>query len=398
MFPDESILKKYADVLIKFALWNGHGVKPHETVFLTVPESAKPMLAPLQRSILESGAYPLIHYTPEDISRDFFDQASDDQIAWSPKSYLLERVHLADHFVSIISTNNKFELQGVASDKIMRAQGAVKYYSDARFAKENAKKLTWTLALFGTQAMAAEARLDLEEYWKQIIQACFLDQKDPVSEWKKVFKKINYIQQRLNQMEIESLHVESSHINLHVRIGKNRVWLGGSGRNIPSFEVFTTPDWRGTNGTIAFNQPLYRYGNLIRGIKLEFKDGIVVSASAEENAELLHEMLAVDSANKVGEFSLTDKRLSRITKFMAETLYDENIGGPYGNTHIALGMGYKDCYAGDPARIGKKQWDTMGFNDSAVHTDIVSTEDRVVTATRADGSKQVIYRDGEFVV
>jgi aminopeptidase len=59
---------------------------------------------------------------------------------------------------------------------------------------------------------------------------------------------------------------------------------------------------------------------------------------------MLLEMISAENANKIGEFSLTDKRLSRITRFMADTLYDENVGGEYGNTHIAVGNAYKDSY------------------------------------------------------
>ena len=171
---------------------------------------------------------------------------------------------------------------------------------------------------------------------------------------------------------------------------------GGSGRNIPSFEIFTSPDWRGTEGWIAFNQPLYRYGNLVRGVRLEFVDGRVVKATAEHNEQVITEMVASENADKVGEFSLTDRRFSRITKFMAETLYDENVGGPFGNTHIALGKSYHDCYAGDPASVTREEWDRLGFNESSVHTDIVSTTDRTVTATLRGGGEQVIYAGGEF--
>lgn len=396
--PDETILKKYADVLIKFALWSGKGIRTGETVFLSVPESSKPFLLPLQRSVLEAGGNPIIQYLPEDISRDFYEHASDAQIAYSPKEYLLSRVATIDHFVAIISTNNKFELKGVPSDKIMLAQKSAKYYMDARQKKENAGKLTWTLALFGTAAMAAEAGMDIQEYWNQIILACFLDKKDPIAEWKQVFSMINKTQQSLNALSIETLHIEGTDVDLQVKIGKNRRWLGGSGRNIPSFELFITPDWRGTQGKISFNQPLYRYGNLIKDVKLEFKDGVITQATASENEQLLKEMIAVEGANKIGEFSLTDKRLSRITKFMAETLFDENIGGPYGNTHLAVGMGYKDSYTGDPSTLTTKEWEDMGFNDSAVHTDIVSTTDRVVTATLTGGSRKVIYKNGQFIL
>jgi len=98
----------------------------------------------------------------------------------------------------------------------------------------------------------------------------------------------------------------------------------------------------------------------------------------------------------VGEFSLTDKRFSRITRFMAHTLYDENVGGPFGNTHIALGRSYQDAYTGDPATVKAEDWERLGFNNSSVHTDIVSTTDRTVTAELRGGEQRVIYENGEF--
>ena len=127
-----------------------------------------------------------------------------------------------------------------------------------------------------------------------------------------------------------------------------------------------------------------------------FADGRVVEAAAEENERILTEMIATEGADRVGEFSLTDRRFSRITRFMAQTLYDENVGGPFGNTHIALGRSYQDAYAGDPATVEPEEWQRLGFNSSSVHTDIVSTTDRVVTAQLRGGEERVIYRDGEF--
>ena len=121
-------------------------------------------------------------------------------------------------------------------------------------------------------------------------------------------------------------------------------------------------------------------------------------ATATEGEDVLREMIAVDNANKIGEFSLTDRRFSRITKFMGETLYDENVGGQWGNTHLAVGAAYRDSYTGDPATVSEAQWAELGYNNSAVHTDIVATSNRVVTAHLADGSTKVIYRDGEFKV
>jgi aminopeptidase len=244
--------------------------------------------------------------------------------------------------------------------------------------------------------MAAEAGLSEEQYWEQIVHACFLDDLDPIARWREVSGRLEETRAKLDALEIERVHVEGEDVDLRIAIGERRRWLGGGGRNIPSFELFTSPDWRGTDGWIRFNQPLYHYGNLIRGIRLAFAEGRVVEVSAEENEAILKEMIATEGADRVGEFSLTDKRFSRISRFMAQTLYDENVGGPFGNTHIAVGRAYQDAYTGDPAGLAEDDWQRLGFNNSSVHTDIVSTSDRVVTATLRDGSERVIYRDGEF--
>lgn len=396
--PSPEILKKYADVLIKFALWSGNGVQPGDVVVLQVPECAKAILKPLQIAVLEAKAHPMIHYIPEGVGRSFYEHASDEQINFMPKEYLLSRVNVATHFVSIIATDDKYELQGIDPKKIMQANKAAKFYMDARRDKEDQGKLTWTLGLFGTDAMAADANMSTEEYWDEIIKACFLDEADPIAKWKHVFTELETIRTKLNALKIDWLHVAGADVDLHVQIGRNRQWLGGSGRNIPSFELFISPDWRGTHGTIKFNQPLYRYGNLIEGIELTFKDGLVTEAKATKNEEMLKEMLAVENANKIGEYSLTDKRYSRITRFMGETLFDENMGGEFGNTHLAVGMAYRDSYDKNVSEVSEAQWQEMGFNDSVVHTDIISTTDRIVTATLEDGTNKVIYKDGMFQV
>lgn len=109
-------------------------------------------------------------------------------------------------------------------------------------------------------------------------------------------------------------------------------------------------------------------------------------------------MIAQENADKVGEYSLTDGRISRITKYMGETLYDENVWGPFGNTHLALWSAYRDAYTGDVAGTSEEQWEDLWFNESIVHTDIMSTTDRTVEATLENGEKKVIYKDGKFTI
>lgn len=402
--PSQKILKKYADVLIKYALGSGTGIKPGEVIFLQVPESAKPILSPLILSVLEAKGHPLVHFVPEgtdrwmSADRLFFENANSDQIKYVPKNSLLGRVKDCDHFVSIIATNNKKDLQGIDSKKLMLRQTAVKFYKEARDKKENAGKLTWTLGLYGTPAMAKEAGLSLKDYWAQIINTCYLNKENPISEWKKVSKMVEDLKNKLNTMKIKSLTVKGKNVDLIVGVGEKRKWLGGSGRNIPSFEIFVSPDAGKTEGWVKFSEPLYIYGNLVEGIELKFKNGKVISVKAKKNEKLICDMVKVEGANRIGEFSLTDSRFSKITHFMAETLFDENMGGRNGNFHIALGASYKDSYDGDIAKVGKKGWEKLGFNESAVHTDIISTDDKTVTAYFKDGTSKVIYAKGKFTI
>jgi aminopeptidase len=400
--PPQKILERYADVLINFALGGGAGVAPGDVVRIAAHEAAKPLYVELHRAAWRAGAHTIGAYAPDDdnasfnLARDFYELAGEEQIDFFAATYTRGLIDQLDHQVSVISDADMRSLEGVDPTLIMRAGLAMRPAIEWRTAKENAGRFSWTLGLYGTPAMAAEAGLTEEDYWGQIIDACFLDEEDPIARWREVTSQIGARLERLNSLPIESLHVRGDDVDLRILLGERRKWVGGRGRNIPSFEIFTSPDWRGTEGWIAFNQPLYRYGNLVTGVRLEFEDGRVVAASAERNEHLLKEMVATENADKVGEFSLTDRRFSRITKFMAETLFDENVGGPFGNTHIALGKSYHDAYDGDPGSVGAEEWERLGFNDSTVHTDIVSTADRTVTATLRDGSELVIYAEGEF--
>jgi aminopeptidase len=397
--PSPETLEKYAHVLVNFALNSGQGVRPGEVVRVSLPECAKPFYVPLRNTILRAGAIPLMQFLADDVAEaDVFSLANATQLEFFLEPYYRGLVDQCDHTISIIAEFDKFELTEVEPVKLMQRQVALKPLRQWWDAKESAGNYTWTLAMYGTPAMAKEANMTLDEYWAEIIAACYLDSTDPVARWKQTAAELERIRLALTALMIEKVHVEGENVDLWVGLGADRQWLGGSGRNIPSFELFISPDWRGTEGAIVFNQPLYRYGNLIEGIKLRFERGMIVEATASANQELLQAMIQAENADKIGEFSLTDGRFSRITKTMGETLFDENIGGPHGNTHLAVGNAYKDSFRGDASAVTSADWKRMGFNESAVHTDIVSTERRTVTAWLPDGSQCVIYQDGQFTL
>ncbi len=401
--PSQRILERYADILVNFALHGGKGVRRGEVVHLVCYEAAKPLFMEIKKAIYKAGGHVISDYRPDSgdrfpFDRTFFELAKPHQLAFFPRKYARGLVQEMDHTIFVVSEVDMHELEGIPPKKIMQRGLAWKPYMDWRREKENKGKYTWTIGLYGTSAMAKEAGLSEKAYWDQIIKACFLDKKDPIREWKRTYETMEKIRVKLNALSIDKLHIKGPDADLWVKLGKERAWMCGSGRNIPSFEHFTSPDWRGTEGWIRFNQPLYRYGVHIEGVELWFENGRVVKSKARKNEKVLKQMIATENADKIGEYSLTDKRLSRISKFMAETLFDENVGGPYGNTHLALGKSYQDCYRGDPGELSPKDWEDLGYNDSSVHTDIISTAPRTVTARLKNGSEKVIYKNGMFRV
>jgi aminopeptidase len=399
--PPEQHVERYADLLVNFALGDGAGISPGDVVQLVANESAKPLYAAVSRAVWRAGGQLINDYRPDDdattnLSRDFYEIASDEQISFFKESYVHGVIDQADHLIYLEADADPRALSQVDPAKIIAHQSSMLPAMKWRDDKENAGRFSWTIALYGTPAMAAEANLTFEEYWDQIVAACFLDDEDPKERWRSVDAQIKLTVGALDALPIERLHVRGEDIDLRLTLGEGRRWIGGGGKNIPSFEIFTAPDWRGTEGRVRFSEPLYVHGNLITGVELEFADGVVTRASAAENEPMLTEMLSAENANRIGEFSLTDARFSRITKFMATTLYDENVGGPNGNTHLAVGKAIQACYDGDPSSLSDEDWQRLGFNDSIVHTDIVSTTDREVTATLTDGSERVIYAGGHF--
>src|SRR5947208_16788386 len=94
-------------------------------------------------------------------------------------------------------------------------------YMKMREEKEQAGKLSWSLCLYGTQSMADEAGLTLEEYWEQIIEACYLREDNPVAKWKQVQLEIEEIKDKLDTLDIEKLHIRGEDVDLHIWRGKN---------------------------------------------------------------------------------------------------------------------------------------------------------------------------------
>ncbi len=263
--------------------------------------------------------------------------------------------------------------------------------------REQEGAYSWTLCTLPTTEMARQAGMGLRAYTNQVVRACFLDREDSLAAWTEIHRQVTEIKAWLRGLPIRRLQVETASMDLEVTLGARRKWVGLSGHNIPSFEIFVSPDWRGTRGSYYANLPSYRSGNFVEGVRLTFEKGNAVEVQADQGEPFATKQIAMDTgASRVGEFSLTDRRFSRICRFMADTLFDENHGGKYGNCHVAVGASYADCYDGDPATLTRAKKQRLGFNDSALHWDLINTEDKTVTAHLASGERLVIYDGGLF--
>lgn len=404
--PKDATLQKYARLLVRFGLQtrDGKALPKGSVILFEVPDVAKPLYFHLQNELLAAGYQPFGRLLPTDseeynLSESFYLNAKKFQREFFPEDHMRGLIAQIDGRIAVLAKTHPDPLANVDPKLLMQAAQAKKLGKELFFQKVNAGKLAWTLAFYGTAQSAADAGMSEQAYWNQIIKACYLDHEDPVAEWKKINRTVQKTAQKLSALQIDSVHMVGPDMDITIGIGADRAWRAGGGNNVPSYEVFTSPDHRRVNGWMRFNQPLYdRYGNLITDVRLEFRDGVCVKSSATKNEAALKQLLKTPGGNRLGEFSLTDARLSRITKFMANTLYDENVGGKYGNTHVAIGSAHRDCYQGKAAPKTDKEWDELGYNDSVVHEDIVSTTKRTVTATLSDGSEKRIYQDGHFQI
>ncbi len=394
----EKQLNRYADVLIwGLQTARSRRIARNDTVLVRFDLAAVRLAEILFAKLLEAGAYPLMRLNPTAaMERDFYSLANSKQLIYIPpgEKDLFKRLNGS---ISIFAPESMTHLAKIDPQKIARSVLSKKKLRDVLDKREAQKRFSWTLCMFPTAQLAKHARISQKAYSAQVARACFLNSASPVIEWQNIFKQAQSIKRWLNRLPVTALQVISENVDLRISLGERRRWVGISGRNIPSFEIFVSPDWRGTQGNFYADQPSYRNGNYVRGIRLEFKDGRLLKIAAEKGRSFVRQQLGMDEgASRLGEFSLTDKRFSRINRFMANTLYDENFGGPYGNCHIALGSSYSNTYAGNPVELSQPMKRKLGFNESALHWDFVNTEKKQVIAILKSGREVLIYENGKF--
>ena len=273
-------------------------------------------------------------------------------------------------------------------------------------------RVQWCVVAIPTPAWAASVFPGLaedeaqEKLWGAIFDVCRVTGGDPVSAWKEHVAKTSACRDKLNELQLESIHMTSSNgTDLTVGLAEGHTWEGACSKaengavfiaNVPTEEVFTAPHRERVNGVVKGTKPYVYNGQLIEGFSVTFKDGVVVDYSAEKNAELLGQLLDSDEgARRIGEIALVpaSSPINRSGLLFYNTLFDENAA-----CHIAFGAGYPTTVKGGAAMTTEELL-ACGVNDSAIHEDVmVGAEDMTITGLTKTGETVTIFENGEWAI
>jgi aminopeptidase len=241
----------------------------------------------------------------------------------------------------------------------------------------------WARQMFGDP--------DVERLWKVVEFCVRLDAEDPVEAWRGHVKRLERRAQRLNELRLDAVRFSGPGTDLTVGLLPESRWQGAESftadglpyvANMPTEEVFTTPDSRRTEGRVRATRPLAMAGSIVRGLELRFEAGRISDVRAEEGADVVRGQLASDeNASFLGEVALVDgtSRIGETGLTFFEGLYDENT-----TCHVAYGGAYAEAVEGEPGE---------GVNVSTVHTDfMVGGPDIDVDGVLADGTVVPLLR------
>jgi aminopeptidase len=357
--------------LAKLCVHYSVDVKPKEKVLIQGTEHAFPLINELYKECLLTGAYPTVFPTL-DLQYTFYKYAQEDQLKFvSPLDrFILENI---DVRIVLFCDPNPKGLSGIDPSRIRIHSSSRRELSDIFYKRVEEGKLRWIGLPYPISAQAQEAGMSLEEYEGFVYGSCFVDRDDAVAEWKKIGRQQQKICDFLNQAS--EIHVLGEDTDLTFST-EDRKWMNCSGQeNMPDGEVFTGPVENSVNGRVRFTFPGIYSGREIEDIRLTFKGGRVVRASANKGDKLLRQLLKVEGADRVGEAAVgTNQGITRFTKNM---LFDEKMSS---TMHMALGNSYPE---------------SGGKNKSAIHWDILK-DMKKDGEMYADG--MLFYKKGKFVI
>jgi len=342
-------VQKLAEILVHYSV----KAKSEETVLIRGNDLAKPLVMAVYKEVIKAGAHPRLSISFDELNEIFYHYANEKQLTHFPQISLYEAKHI-QAMIAIASPLNLKAMSGVDPNRMVKRYRTLKPINEWI-----TSKVRWVIVNYPCPAFAQEAEMSNEEYEDFVYGACLLD-------WEKKKQEMARIARILEKGD--TLWIRGKDTDLKLRIKGRKFIIGGGEFNMPDGEIFTGPVENSANGKIYYEFPAIYGGREVVGVRLWFKDGVVVRASAEKNQAFLESMLKSDAgAKRIGELGIgLNYQINRFTK---DILFDEKIGG---TVHLAIGRSYPE---------------TGGKNQSAVHWDMIKD-------LRSGGE---IYLDGKLL-
>ncbi|MBA2384005.1 MAG: aminopeptidase [Actinobacteria bacterium] len=376
MTPQER-LERYARLAVEV----GSNVGEGQVLWLSaVPEHA-PLVRAIARCAYERGArYVDVDYQDQHVRRARIELAPDDTLEWSTPWALAKVDFLAAehgaliHIVGDPDPELLADLDGARVGRTRQRELAERYLQAT-----NKRLINWSIVAYPTEGWAASifGEPDVERLWDALIETTRLDDGDPVEAWRRHIAMLVERAALLDERRFDAIRFRGPGTDLTIGLTPRTHWCTAAdetvdGRrhvvNMPTEEVFTSPDRRRTEGMVRSTMPLALGGTIVRDLEMRFENGRAVAVEASSGVEVVREqMRADDGAALLGEVALVDgsSRVGRTGLVFLNTLLDENA-----TCHIAYGAGILEGIEGGE-EASEDELDRLGFNESTVHTDFM---------------------------
>jgi aminopeptidase len=355
-----------------------------------------PVARAVTRAAYEAGArYVDVAYSDQHVRRALIEHATDDTLSWTPP-WLLERaVEIGDENAAIVALTGDADpelLADLPGDRVGKARMLELAHENNRQINEQLNN--WTVVGVPNEGWAAQmfGEPDVDRLW-DVVEFCVrLDEDDPVSAWRSHVQRIGDRARTLNDLHVDRLRFTGPGTDLTVGLLPESRWQGCESTtaagipyvaNMPTEEVFTTPDCRCTEGVVRSTRPLALNGRVVKGLEVRFETGRIVELRADEGEAVIRGQLDTDpQASFLGEVALVDgqSRIGRTGLTFFDTLFDENT-----TCHIAYGSAYAEAVEGGVID---------GVNVSTVHTDfMIGGPEVAVDAALHNGTVVPLLRD-----
>ncbi len=407
------LLEKYADFIVRI----GCNVQPGQTLIIGSPLEAAPLCRLCVKSAFAAGARDVkVNWSDGVVSRTRMEMGDEEALCdvkpYQLRSYLDYAESEGGCCTLRLLADDPESLAGLDGGKISRVNAATRKAMMPWREYTMGDRVQWSIAAMPSAAWAKKmfpgmAEEDaVEKLWQLIFDVCRVSGGDPVGEWKTHLDRLNSLRDKMNALDLESVHFTSSNgTNLTVGLADGAQWASAVSEsekgveflpNIPTEEVFTAPHREHVEGIVFATRPYVYNGQLIEGFHVTFKDGKVVEYGARVNEELLGQLLGADEGScHIGEVALVpaSSPINRSGALFYSTLFDENAA-----CHIAFGASYPLTTKGGTA-LSKAELEARGMNQSALHEDImIGAEDTNITGLTRSGREVELFRDGEWVL